>query len=332
MSCEYTVHPQWLADNNDGAELWPDNLPKQSSQDEMELVQDEVVIEEPAPIDFNWSEEHEHEEQSICEDIILEQDIPATLEEEVVTNSGTEAEYDDNSDQSSLSPGIDRRPSINNSDTNRYTAHRMMYGGWTKQPRSLLKSNTFAEHADRPLPKFKQTLLVSKSLLKLNQYQFNASQTAGPSLLKPKHDEKKVIASDKKQSVPATKFKESVALIKRNIPAPQHDRMKNLLKRAKDRRERPRKQSEPKKAIVTSGKGSNSKRGSGGSGKTGGAGKMFVDLHGENITINHEADNTFRFDEINLSIKVPIESEVVSYSFASSFPARSNVALSFCGR
>lgn len=44
LSCEYTVHPLWLADNNDGTELWPENLPKQSSQDEMELVQGEYCI------------------------------------------------------------------------------------------------------------------------------------------------------------------------------------------------------------------------------------------------------------------------------------------------
>lgn len=44
LSCEYTVHPLWLADNNDGTELWPENLPKQSSQDEMELVQGIYLI------------------------------------------------------------------------------------------------------------------------------------------------------------------------------------------------------------------------------------------------------------------------------------------------
>ncbi len=74
MPWEYTVHPQWHT------EFWPENLPRQTSQDEMEMVQDEVVIEEPEPIsdDFVWCEE-----SSNCGDIILEQDIP--YQSEVVT-------------------------------------------------------------------------------------------------------------------------------------------------------------------------------------------------------------------------------------------------------
>lgn len=264
-----------------------------------------MVIEEPAPIDFNWCEEQETEEVSMCGDIILEQDIPASLEEEVVTNSGTEAEYEDNSDHSSLSPGIDRHTVKNSSGEKQ----RNTSAAWTNHPRNLLKS-AFAEPAQptkRPEPKFKQTLFVNKSLLKLNQYKFSTDQSAGTSLLKPKVIEKKVIATEKKSSVPAIKFKQNVALLKRNIPAPQNEKLKKVLKRFK---ERPRKQVEPKKANVsaaTSGKNSSGKRGGGKSA----SGKMFVDLHGENITINHDADSGREFNEINLSIKVPVESEVV---------------------
>lgn len=117
-----------------------------------------------------------------------------------------------------------------------------------------------------------------------------------------------MIATERKSSVPATKFKQSVALLKRNIPASQNDKLKNVLKRLK---ERPRKLTDVRKvdaASVMSGKSSNSKRGSG---KSSAGGKMFVDLHGENITINHDADSGFNMNEINLSIKVPVESEVV---------------------
>lgn len=268
------------------------------------------MIEEPAPIDFNWCEEQETEEISICGDIILEQDIPASLEEEVVTNSGTEAEYEDNSDYSSLSPCIDRRTIEKSSDGNCGAQHRNpTYGTWAN-PRSLLKA-AFAEPTHlpkRPEPKFKQTLYVNKSLLKLNQYKFSTDQSAGTSLLKSKVTDKKVIATEKKSSVPATKFKQSVALLKRNIPAPQNDKLKNVLKRFK---ERPRKQTDSRKANAapaSSGKSTGSKRGGG----KGPGGKMFVDLHGENITINHDADSGFNFNEINLSIKVPVESEVVN--------------------
>lgn len=247
----------------------------------------------------------------MCGDIILEQDIPASLEEEVVTNSGTEAEYEENSDYSSLSPGIDRRSIPNSSDVNSDAKQRNAYN-WSNHPRSLLKT-AFAEPAEapkRPEPKFKQTLFVNKNLLKLNQYKFNTDQSAGTSLLKSKMTDKKVIATEKKSSVPATKFKQSVALLKRNIPAPQNDKLKNVLKRFK---ERPRKQADVRKVNTVSAINGKFPAGKRGSGKSTG-GKMFVDLHGENITINHDADSGFSFNEINLSIKVPVESEVVTLS------------------
>lgn len=246
----------------------------------------------------------------MCGDIILEQDIPASLEEEVVTNSGTEAEYEDNSDHSSLSPNIDSHSTAHSSKVNSDATQRISYGTWSKNPRSLLKT-AFAEPTQLPkrtMPKFKQTLFVNKNLLKLNQYKFSTDQNAGTSLLKSKIIDKKVIATEKRSSVPATKFKQSVALLKRNIPAPQNDKLKNVLRRSK---ERPNKRTELRKVnsttSTTSTKFSAGKRGNG---KSGG-GKTFVDLHGENITINHDADGGFNLNEINLSIKVPVESEVV---------------------
>lgn len=241
----------------------------------------------------------------------MEQDIPASLEEEVVTNSGTEAEYEENSDYSSLSPSIERRATANSTGVNNDGKHGNTYGTWTKHPRSLLKT-TFAEPAQlprRPEPKFKQTLFVNKNLLKLNQYKFSTDQSAGTSLLKSKINDKKVIATERKSSVPATKFKQNVALLKRNIPEPQIEKLKNVLKRFK---ERPRKQTDVRKGNITSATSGKNASGKRGGGKAAG-GKMFVDLHGENITINHEADSGRNFNEINLSIKVPVESEVVNF-------------------
>lgn len=132
----------------------------------MEMVQDEVVIEEPAPIDFNWCEE-----VSNCGgDIILEQDIPATQEEEVFTNSGTEAEDDaggcGSSGRSVMSPPpvpktlmpmtqsvlLQQQQQLQRVRTISHTA---------QNPRSLLKPIE-----RRPPSKFRQTLLVTRSILK----------------------------------------------------------------------------------------------------------------------------------------------------------------------
>lgn len=202
----------------------------------------------------------------------------------------------------------------NSSNVNSNAAQRIKFGAWSKNPRSLLKT-AFAEPTQLPkrtMPKFKQTLFVNKNLLKLNQYKFSTDQSAGTSLLKSKIADKKVIATEKRSSVPATKFKQSVALLKRNIPPSQNEKLKNVLRRFK---ERPRKQTEVRKVNTVSATSAKFSVGKRGNGKSGGgkntSGKTFVDLHGENITINHDADGGFNLNEINLSIKVPVESEVV---------------------
>lgn len=296
------MHPLWLSDNNDGAELWPENLPKQSSQDEMEMVQDEVVIEEPAPIDFNWCEETE--ETSNCGDIILEQDIPASLEEEVVTNSGTEA--DENSDYCSQSPINDRN--AERSELDESNGRNVI---WSHNPASLLRSN-FAQ--PKPLPKFKQKLLVNKKLLKLNQYSFNTSQSAGTSLLKPKFQRKTHQSENANRKSPAgqTKFKQSVTLMKRNIPISSSNKLKSMITKFK------RKQSENKKTKVKQqksgkqGAGKAGKFGKGGKGVSGKAGgKLLIDLHGENITINHDAQELCIRSRARPSESATIQSEVV---------------------
>lgn len=284
------MHPRWLSDNNDGTELWPENLPKQSSQDEMELVQDEVVIEEPAPIDFDWCEEQETEEISNCGDIIFEQDIPASLEEEVVTNSGTEAEYDDTSDYCNRSSSQQSAPD-DNQDNKCHIPDT--YVPVSTNPNSLLrKSFVNAERTqEKPQIKFKQTLMVNKSLLKLNQRTFKVSPNAGTSLLKPQIrdkilEAKKMATIRKLPSKPAPKFKQSV-FVKWNLPHPKcQKRSKNSVKKHKEH-SNDRISGKPKtggKIVAlesTSGKGS----------------KKFVDLHGENITISHEADNSANIDE-----------------------------------
>lgn len=154
------MHPQWLADNADATIHWTGNFPKQSSQDEMEMVQDEVVIEEPAPIDFDWCEE-----SSNCGDLILDQDIPASLEEEVVTNSGTEAEDDISFDSSSTSLNI---LSPTSSSFSIQLPRIRTASVSSNNPRSLLKRNFTTGPIQRPPIKFRQTLLVNRSLLKAN--------------------------------------------------------------------------------------------------------------------------------------------------------------------
>lgn len=323
------MHPRWLSDNNDGTELWPENLPKQSSQDEMEMVQDEVVIEEPAPIDFDWVEETEEISNCGDRDIILEQDIPASLEEEVVTNSGTEAEYESDAYGSSPVKGKQRRPN-NTSISSTEDSHLPSPPRFvSNNPRSLLKRHFFGENEQlsislgRPQVKFKQTLLVNKSLLKINQQRFNIDPFKGKSLLKPNAVEKSpnVIAPAKKPPIPISpkkpsmKFKKSVTLMQRSVP--QNRKFQTVLKKLKERKgttERNRRKyvkKDPKKDLT----GPSTETGSGKSGKRGG--KKFVDLHGENITINHEADSGTGDSAECVQVKPdPVtEGEIVSFTF-----------------
>lgn len=271
LSCEYTVHPRWLTDNNDGAEnLWPENLPKQSSQDEMELVEDEVVIEEPAPIDFDWVEEREAEDASNCEDIIFEQDIPASLEEEVVIGA-EETELDDNDNdnsdycsQSSQESGHDGSSKYSNQLPAAYV------------PESSSRSEGNASNSDKmkkPTVKFKQTLMVSKNLLLLNRKNFPVNPTAGTSLLKTEFHKQ---SND--EQIPTVKIKkpESKFSVKVKLNSP----LAKSIKKTKS----PKKHKH--RSHVTSARGK-----TGGKESSSGKSKKFVDIHGENITINHCADD-----------------------------------------
>lgn len=334
------MHPRWLNDNNDGTELWPENLPKQSSQDEMEMVQDEVVIEEPAPIDFNWVEETE--EISNCDDIILEQDIPASLEEEVVTNSGAEVEYDDMSDAYQSSGGKTKQRRPNNTSTS--SVEESLLPSPPRfisiNPRSLLKRHYFdvneqltINSSAPPQVKFKQKLMINKNALKLNQPRFAINASRQKSILKSNATEPSTssqVPVDKatgKSKKPTTKFKKSVTLMDRNVP--QNTNFQAVMKKLKEKK-KPVKQRKPKGSA-----GSGSIDGAGGkNGKRGG--KKFVDLHGGNITINHEADNVVASSsslhatfDLNL-VKSELEPVVVSKIFlcASAYtPSQSNLTV-----
>ncbi|XP_059612567.1 histone H2A deubiquitinase MYSM1-like [Phlebotomus argentipes] len=74
LSCEYTVHPRWLTDN---ADLWADSSGKESqSREPIETIELAEINE------LEWSNQH------ACENfIVLDKDIPVTIEEEVVASS-----------------------------------------------------------------------------------------------------------------------------------------------------------------------------------------------------------------------------------------------------
>lgn len=277
LSCEYTVHPRWLTDNNDGAEnLWPENLPKQSSQDEMELVQDEVVIEEPAPIDFDWVEERETEETSNCGDIIFEQDIPASLEEEVVIG----ADDTDDNEQSDCCSQSSQESSVHDVDSTKYSNQIPdAYVPESSNANCLTKVDApNVDKIKRPTVKFKQTLMVSKNLLVLNQRNFAVDPKAGTSLLKSEIREKSndgLVPPIKIPKNPESKFS-----LKLKIDSKMAKTMKKQ-KNSKKHKHRTHHTSSTKRKTV--GKYSESF-----SGKA----EKFVDMHGENITINHDVDDT----------------------------------------
>lgn len=268
----------------------------------MELVQDEVVIEEPAPIDFDWCEEQETEEVSHCNDIIFEQDIPASLEEEVITNSANEeTELDENSDNCSQSSQqtIEERQNRSPDD---YV------------PNSSNTSNTYKEirleKIEKPIVKFKQTLLVNKNVLKLNQRNLVIDPKAGTSLLKPRIEEKPLekiptIVVKTVLSKPQPKFQQSL-LIKRDSSIAKYQKKSKIS--TKKHRAR----------THGLGKGKTISKNAHSEAIGGGKAKKFVDLHGENITINHEADECVNdIDEVKpdipsigaTSVKIETESD-----------------------
>lgn len=276
------MHPRWLSDNNDGNELWPDNLPKQSSQDEMELVQDEVVIEEVEQTGLTWTDDHEHDNVSNCGDIIFGQDIPTSLEEEVVTNSGTEdTECDNISDYN----GSQSTQTMEfESDSPKRFADAYVPMSSRLSPTALAK----VDKRHRPLAKFKQTLMVSRDILKLNQRKFNVDLSAGTSLLKPMirehvNDVKRINAhrtNDESDPDFINSILQSTEVVK-----VRHSKKSKTHSKKHGRHHGDRSGSGKTKnarIALVDGKGSH----------------KFVDLHGENITINHEADESRPADRV----------------------------------
>ncbi|GAB0089863.1 Histone H2A deubiquitinase MYSM1 [Sergentomyia squamirostris] len=72
LSCEYTVHPQWLTDS---ADLWAES--KEGHQRESAETMELAEISE-----IDWPNQH------VCDNfIVLDKDLPVTIEEEVVASS-----------------------------------------------------------------------------------------------------------------------------------------------------------------------------------------------------------------------------------------------------
>lgn len=251
------VHPQWHT------EFWPENLPRQTSQDEMEMVQDEVVIEEPEPIsdDFVWCEE-----SSNCGDIILEQDIP--YQSEVVTATAIE---DDDGVEKKIPPF-----SPINANVVKPT-----------NPRSLLKVNYVPSSPQRPITKFKKTLVVNKSLLKSTYRQLNEKDLQTESEFRRPQSPKPV---NRKMKVPP-KFIKTMKVKRDDVF--QNKKMKRLSKEFRNR-SRPHKVDRSNSTKTTSSTSSSSSGGKSKSGKQ--RENKFVNLDGENITINHDAESGSSLD------------------------------------
>lgn len=270
----------------------------------MELVQDEVVIEEPAPIDFNWCEEI-----SNCGDLVLEKDIPATLEEEVVAAENYDA-YD--SSESTDDVQSERPPATTSKRTKQnesVPSRRPIIG--SANPRSLLKTNYFNDNSTSQMTKeskFTKTLVINRSQLRNNATSGSVAEFVikSPSINEKKTDKPSTNASPMDS---ITKFKHSIRMAKNSattaarIPF-QSKNLRKLSKQLKKRTESIARNLD--KAVASSSSKYNGKGSKNGStknsyassmqtagGKSGGKGnKRFVDLHGENITINHDVEDT----------------------------------------
>lgn len=216
----------------------------------MEMVQDEVVIEEPEPIsdDFVWCEE-----SSSCGDIILEQDIP--YQSEVVTATASE----DDGLQKKIQPNV--KPT---------------------HPRSLLKVNYASSSSPRPVTKFKQTLVVNKSLLKSNYRQLNQKDLETETEFRKPQSPSPVTVNRRTKAPP--KFIKTMKVKRDEVF--QSKKMKRLSKEFKNR-------SRPHKIDRSN---STTKVASGGKSKSGKRENKFVNLDGENITINHDAESGSSLD------------------------------------
>lgn len=304
------------------------------------MVQDEVVIEEPAPIDFDWCEE-----TSNCGDLILDQDIPATLEEEVVTNSSTEAE-DEQQPPHTVTTNVPMSPPA----TSYPLHHKARTISVSSNPRSLLKVNYLAV---RPPSKFRKTLLVNKSLLKsvgsmpsgsnqvvegvgasssaaepkfvLPTVRLLSSSSATGSSKKPpvvapaaasvsKVPIIEAVKSSRRTVKDAPKFRQTVKLPKKELfKSKKMNYLAKQLQQRNSQQQPPPPQQKPTERISESVPPATSGKSGGGGGK-GKRGKKFVDLHGENITINHDVESGSTLDPRRTPV-IDVDSRVVSTIF-----------------
>lgn len=236
-------------------------MPKQSSQDEMELVEDEVVIEEPAPIDFDWVEN----EEAGTEDIIFEQDIPASLEEEVVIGEVSEFDENENSDCCSQSS---QESEHGGGDSTKYSNQLpAAYVPESSSPKNLSKANSSKlDKTKRPTVKFKQTLSVCKNLLILNQRNFAVDPRAGTSLLKSEIREKSHVGQIQTADSKSNAQMKNDSRITKSLK--KHGKQKYRIQSNVTKSRPIGRHAEP----------------------MGGKSRKFVDIHGENITINHDVD------------------------------------------
>ncbi len=147
-------------------------------------------------------------------------------------------------------------------------------------PRSLLKVNYVPSSSQRPVTKFKKTLVVNKSLLKSNYRQLN-QKDLDTEFRKP-HSPSPVTVNRRIKAPP--KFIKTMKVKRDEVF--QSKKMKKISRELKNR-SRPHKTDRSNSTKSTS---------CGGKGKSGKRENKFVSLAGENITINHDAESGSSLD------------------------------------
>ncbi|CAD7086011.1 unnamed protein product [Hermetia illucens] len=225
LSCDYTVHPNWLNENAEGGSYWTDSVPKSENlENNVQILHsEEVVIEEPEPVP-NIAEVEWTGEIGSHEDLVFEDDIPASIEE-VVTNQEEEentileasptTSETDNFDLETAA--YETHPPPENIKFIGPTHSRSLLKVKMESPveskasssRSLLKTNVKGDGV-RPLTKFRQTLSVNSNLLKMVQ----KSQAARKITFREPSPIAKKVKPPKKAP---PKFKETVKMSSRDM-------------------------------------------------------------------------------------------------------------------
>ncbi|XP_055376599.1 histone H2A deubiquitinase MYSM1-like isoform X2 [Condylostylus longicornis] len=188
LSCDYTVHPKWVNENAEGGNFWSDSVPKHDNlENNVEVLHsEEVVIEEPKVsnkkiLDLEWI-------ASQNDDVVFEEDIPATTEEviedEYCTDKDKECHnellkettlqniYSCNGEWDESVAAFETHPAPKNNKyigpTNSRSLLKVKIENpllLSPNPRSLLKINRLNLRTDgKQQSKFKQTLTISRNL------------------------------------------------------------------------------------------------------------------------------------------------------------------------